>query len=89
MVGALAWSKVTNTAQHNTMYQRFRWTPKNAPILLLWGFGVPSLIYMGISSTNVRLRVATMVLTLQNLWDYTGKNKDESLLRVSPEAESA
>ncbi|SHO78197.1 Uncharacterized protein MSYG_2539 [Malassezia sympodialis ATCC 42132] len=61
---------------HNTMYQRFRWTPKNAPILLLWGFGVPSLIYMGISSTN-------------NLWDYTGKNKDESLLRVSPEAESA
>ena len=77
MVGALAWSKFTNTAQHNTMYQRFRWTPKNA------------LIYMGISSTNVRLRVATMVLTLQNLWDYTGKNKDESLLRVSPEAESA
>lgn len=42
-------------SQHNTMYQRFRWTPKNAPVLLFWGIGVPSLIYMGISSTNVRL----------------------------------
>ncbi|WFD27715.1 hypothetical protein MNAN1_002720 [Malassezia nana] len=58
------------------MYQRFRWTPKNAPVLLFWGIGVPSLIYMGISSTNY-------------LWDFTGKNKDESLRRVAPETESA
>lgn len=31
----------------------------------------------------------TMMLTWQYKWNYTGKNKDESLLRVSPEAESA
>lgn len=35
------------------MYQRFRWTPKNTPLLLLWGITVPAATLYMISQTNV------------------------------------
>ncbi|KAL4402312.1 mitochondrial protein [Malassezia pachydermatis] len=60
---------------HNTMYQRFRWTPKNAPSILFWGIGVPTLTFLAISNTNYR-------------WEFGGKRKDESLLREAPAADA-
>ncbi|WFD38971.1 uncharacterized protein MJAP1_001937 [Malassezia japonica] len=57
------------------MYQRFRWTPKNTPLLLLWGITVPAATLYMISQTNDK-------------WDYTGKKKDQSLLRKAPQPEA-
>ncbi|WFD30658.1 hypothetical protein MSPP1_001679 [Malassezia sp. CBS 17886] len=58
------------------MYQRFRWTSKNTPLILLWGFAVPSLLFYGIANTDYR-------------WNFLGKTRGESLLRVPPAANVA
>ncbi|WFD06206.1 hypothetical protein MVES1_001548 [Malassezia vespertilionis] len=50
---------------------RFRWTSKNTPLLIFWGFFVPGLAMYGFSKTNYQ-------------WDYTGKSWNESLLRKPP-----
>lgn len=36
------------------MYQRFRWTPRNAPVVAFWGFGVPIATFFLCSFSNVR-----------------------------------
>ena len=64
------------------MYKRFRWTPKNTPSILFWGFGVPIFAFFAFAKTNVR----AFYLPRQNRWDFTGKGHDQSLLRVPPAA---
>ncbi|KAI3622928.1 hypothetical protein CBS14141_004261 [Malassezia furfur] len=58
-------------AMHNSMYQRFRWTPKNTPSLLFFGIAVPAATLYLFTQTNSK-------------WDWSGKTKDESLLAQPP-----
>lgn len=39
------------------MYQRFRWTPKNAPVIAFWGLAVPFAAFFAFSKTNVRMNM--------------------------------
>ena len=47
-----------HSRKHNTMYQRFRWTPKNAPVIAFWGLAVPFAAFFAFSKTNVRMNMA-------------------------------
>ncbi|WFD01283.1 hypothetical protein MYAM1_004045 [Malassezia yamatoensis] len=57
------------------MYQRFRWTPKNTPSLIIFGLVIPGAAMYYFSQTT-------------NKWDWTGKTKEDTLVKQSPEAKA-
>ncbi|PWN30442.1 hypothetical protein BDZ90DRAFT_229465 [Jaminaea rosea] len=57
---------------HNTMYERFRFTPTKVRAILLWGLAVPSLAYY-------------LAIKTDNKWEFRGRLRGESILRKPPQ----